>query len=86
MRLAVPDANSLASGLMARFEAFRLPPEIEAESIHSNSEVVEDFLKSSKTGTGLTSRNNAFKCQLFSFDEQNSLLLASWARTCRVRK
>lgn len=45
MRLAVPDANSLASGLMARFEAFRLPPEIEAENIHSNSEVVEDILK-----------------------------------------
>ncbi|BCH17120.1 hypothetical protein MesoLjLa_39710 [Mesorhizobium sp. L-2-11] len=26
----------LASGLMARFDAFRLPPEIEAENIHSN--------------------------------------------------
>ncbi|WP_287252715.1 hypothetical protein [Mesorhizobium sp.] len=45
MRLAVPDANSLASGLMARFEAFRLPPEIEAENIQSNSEVVEDFFE-----------------------------------------
>lgn len=79
MRLAVPDANSLASGPMARFEAFRLPPEIEAQNIHSNSEVVEDFLKIKQNRYGLTSRNNAFKCQLFSFDEQNSLLLASWA-------
>ncbi|SIT55450.1 hypothetical protein BQ8794_220014 [Mesorhizobium prunaredense] len=61
---------------MARFEEFRLPPEIEADNIHSNSEVVKDFSKSSKTGTHLTSRNNGFKCQLFSFDEQNNLLLA----------
>lgn len=33
MKLAVSDANSLASGLMARFEAFRRPPEIDAKKI-----------------------------------------------------
>ncbi|SJM34660.1 DUF4381 domain-containing protein [Mesorhizobium delmotii] len=37
-----------ASGLRARFEAFWLSPEIEAEDLHSNSEVVKDFSKSSK--------------------------------------
>ena len=48
--LAVPDAKPglLASGLRACFEEFRLSPEIKAENMHSNSEVVKDFPKSSK--------------------------------------
>jgi hypothetical protein len=71
---------------MARFEAFRLPPEIEVKNIHSNSEIVKDCSKSSKAGKHLNSRNNALKYQLFSFDDQSSLLLAGCARTGRVSK
>ena len=51
--LALPDAKAgpFAPGLRARFEAFWLSPEIEAEDIHSNLEVVKDLLKSSKQCT-----------------------------------
>lgn len=38
----------LASGLMARFEAFRHSPEIEVKNMHSSLKVVKDFSKSSK--------------------------------------
>lgn len=38
----------LAPGPGARFAAFRLAPEIEADDNHDNLEVVKDFSKSSK--------------------------------------